>query len=196
MSLLSASEVPENMPAIPQSPEDIQPLKAGDKAPNPALRSVDGKEVSLKDLQEGKPSVVIFYRGGWCPYCRRHLSALAEVEGKLKENGWKILALSPDKPEKLGTASKGSDFGYELISDSSMNAAKAFGVAFQLQQPTLMKLKEYKIDIEDASGERHHLLPVPAVFLVDAKGKVSFAHTNPDYSKRLAAADILKAAGL
>ncbi len=43
-------------------------------------------------------------------------------------------------------------------------------------------------------GKTHHLLPHPAVFVVDAKGAIRFAHVNPDYRQRLDPQAILKAA--
>ena len=58
----------------------------------------------------------------------------------------------------------------------------------------LEKLESYHIDIEAASGETHHLLPVPAVFLTDADGKITYRYFNADYSVRLEAAELLKAA--
>jgi peroxiredoxin len=53
---------------------------------------------------------------------------------------------------------------------------------------------EYQIDIEATSGKTRHSLPYPAVFIIDAKGVIRFAHVNPDYKKRLDPKAILKAA--
>jgi peroxiredoxin len=75
-----------------------------------------------------------------------------------------------------------------------VNAARAFGIAFRMDDATYAKYKTYGIDLEDTQDAKHHELPVPAVFIVDRKGRIRFAHTNPDYTKRLPAADIVKAA--
>ncbi len=74
-----------------------------------------------------------------------------------------------------------------------MNAAKAFRVAYKVDEATLKQLRDYKIDIEEASGEKHHLLPVPAVFIVATDGLVQFEYVNPDYKVRIHA-DLLVAA--
>jgi len=76
-------------------------------------------------------------------------------------------------------------FGYVLLSDSKMTAASAFGIAYKVNDDTLKALKNYGIDIEESSGERHHLLPVPSVFLVGKSGRIEFQYVNPDYKVRL-----------
>ncbi len=47
------------------------------------------------------------------------------------------------------------------------------------------KLRDLGIDLEAASGQRHHLLPVPAVFLLGSDGVIRYRYANPDYRVRL-----------
>ena len=42
--------------------------------------------------------------------------------------------------------------------------------------------------------EKHGVLPVPAVFAIDAKGVIEFSYVNPDYKRRLPADELLAAA--
>jgi peroxiredoxin len=44
------------------------------------------------------PTIVIFYRGGWCPYCNMQLSDLRLVVSgaELREQGFEIVFLSTD----------------------------------------------------------------------------------------------------
>lgn len=132
-----------------------------------------------------KPTVLAFYRGGWCPFCNTHLGALKQVESTILESGWQMLAISPDRPEKLAETEQKQQMSYRLLSDSKMAAAKAFGIAFKVDDATIERYKSYGIDLQDASGESHHLLPVPAVFLVSTKGIITFEYVNPDYKVRL-----------
>jgi peroxiredoxin len=172
--------------------KDVQALKAGSDAPNPALTTIEGETTRLDTLRGDQPTVLVFYRGGWCPYCNRQLSALQEVMPQLKEKGWKLIALSPDAPAELIKTMDKDELGYTLVSDSKMEAAKAFGIAFQVDQPTIKKYKTYKIDLVKASGEKHQQLPVPSVFLIDATGKITYAYSNPDYKVRLSPEVLLK----
>ena len=75
-----------------------------------------------------------------------------------------------------------------------MNAAKAFGLAFRVPDETVERYKGFGIDLEQASGEEHHLLPVPAVYVIDEEAKVSFQYVNPDYRVRIPAKLVLEAA--
>ena len=75
-----------------------------------------------------------------------------------------------------------------------MELAKAFGLAFQVDEKTYKIYQGYGIDLEASSGETHHLLPVPAVYLVGTDGVVDFNYVNPDYKVRLSADLVLDAA--
>lgn len=171
------------------------PLKIGDRVPEVVVQTVEGAEVALRAELAGQPSVVIFYRGGWCPYCVRHLAALAEVEADLLAAGFKLVALSPDRPAKLREKPALEKLNYTLLSDSPANAARAFGLTFQVTDELVAKYKnEYKIDLEGDSGQTHHLLPHPAVFIVDAGGVIRFVHFDADYRVRLTPEKVLAAA--
>lgn len=178
---------------VPLQAEDAKVIAAGSEVPNPALTLVEGEDISLTALRDGKPTVLVFYRGGWCPYCNRQLSALQKVMPELKEKGWQLIAVSPDKPQELAKTIKEQELDYQLVSDSKMNAAKAFGIAFQVDEPTIEKYKTYKINLIAASGEEHQQLPVPSVFLIDEDGKITFVYSNPDYKVRLSSEELLKA---
>jgi len=110
------------------------------------------------------------------------------------EAGWKIIAISPDSPAKVRAALEKTEVPYMILSDSAMNAAKAFGLAFTVDDATFELLKGYGIDIEADSGENHRMLPVPGVFLVDEAGLITFAHHDPNYKERLSNEALLKAA--
>ena len=177
---------------LPDDAKQVEPITVGEKAPNPLLRMVDGNEVSLDAVRGDDPTIVVFYRGGWCPYCNRHLSELQTLKDEIKELGWKMVALSPDNPEHLQMTVKEQDLSYTLLSDSEMKAAKAFGVAFQVDGPTVERLEGFGIDLEKASGQSHRQLPVPAVFLVNSEGVVTFVFMDPNYKKRLSSDVLLK----
>ena len=178
---------------LAQAQTNSAPLKVGDSIPDVKLRTEENREVSLPKLVAEKPTVLIFYRGGWCPFCTRHLKDLVGIEEDLKKEGAQLLAISMDKPEKLKETPGRDKLGYQLLSDSDAVAAKAFGIAFKVDDKTVEKYKGYGINLDAASGQDHHLLPHPAVYVVDKSGRIQFAHFNPDYKARLAAEKILAA---
>jgi peroxiredoxin len=165
---------------------EVAHLNVGDVIPAGEVRTDTGEAVTLSDLVAGKPTVLIFYRGGWCPYCNRHLAALAKVAPKLEEAGFQLLAISPDRPQKLREKPDLGQLPYTLLSDSSMDLCQSFGIAFKVDDALVAKYRDsYGIDLEGDSGETHHLLPHPSVFIVDAGGTIRFAHVDPKYKVRL-----------
>lgn len=170
--------------------------KAGDSLPAVNILDEDGQAVALRELVREQPAVIIFYRGGWCPYCNRHLMALAEAESRILAAGHRIVAISPDQPAKLKATPDREQLGYRLYSDRGAEAAQALGIAFRVPDELVAKYKgEYQIDLEAAAGDTHHLLPHPSVFVVGTDGVIRFAHVDPDYRKRLSADEILAAIG-
>jgi peroxiredoxin len=105
-----------------------------------------------------------------------------------------VIALSPDRPEKLVESRQAKSLGYALYSDSEMNAARAFGIAFQLDASTRAAYRGYGIDLVASAGEDHGQLPVPSVFLIDAEGRVQWVYSNPDYKVRPENRELLEAA--
>lgn len=174
--------------------KDINPILTGTDIPDPPLRTTDADTVRLMELVSQQPTVLIFYRGGWCPYCNKHMAQLQQAEEKLVEMGYQILAISPDRPKKLKQSITKHDLEYTLLSDSPMKATSAFGLAFKVSQQTLKRYDEIGIDLEASSGYDHHLLPVPAVYLVDTNGMIHFRYINPDYETRINSNLLLTAA--
>lgn len=59
---------------------DICPIKNSQEIPNADVFNTEGASIDLKTYIADKPVILVFYRGGWCPYCMRHLSALNEIK--------------------------------------------------------------------------------------------------------------------
>ncbi len=180
---------------VPERAEDVTPISVGESAPAFEVQGKDGEIFAFDPESHDGKTMVIFYRGGWCPYCNRHLAALRDVVPTLREAGVDVLFLSADKPELLYSSLEDETIDYTLLSDASMTASRAFGVAFRVDDETVERYKGFGIDLEEASGFDHHLLPVPAVYLID-NGQVAFMHADADYKKRLEPARVLAAAGV
>src|SRR6056297_1287572 len=126
-------------------PKQVNPILTGTTIPDAAVKTIEGKTVSIQELVRQQPTVLIFYRGGWCPYCNRHMAELQQSQQQLVDMGYQILAVSPDRPEKLKKSISKHNLDYTLLSDSPMNLSKAFGLAFQVGQSTLDRYAEIGI---------------------------------------------------
>jgi peroxiredoxin len=170
---------------IHASADLVQPLLAGMKTPAFTVRDVHGEVFDFNGGELDKPVVLTFYRGGWCPYCNLHLSELRLAEKQLKSMGFDIWFISIDKPELLLESLDDPGIGYTIYSDSSLDATRAFGLAFHVNDEMNKRLLSFDIDLEKASGETHHVLPAPATYIIGSDGIINFAYINPDYKVRL-----------
>lgn len=168
----------------PNDPMDIRPLIIGKTIPGITLQNHQGEPVNLLD-KSSENTLFVFYRGGWCPFCSAELAELASIENQIYDLGINIVAISPDKPEFLRRTMDDADINYTLLSDSSMEASKSFGIAYRLDDETYQRYKSNGMDLEVRSGQNHHLLPAPAVFLSNAEGVLKFEYVNPDYRQRI-----------
>lgn len=195
----SSGEASVAQPAVPQSAAEVSPALVGSMVPNMFLSILEPKSsgpstVNLADAAKRDPLVLIFYRGGWCPYCNLQLQDIRKIEGDLTKLGYRIIGISPDRMEELAKSVEKNKLKYSLVSDAKAELMRAMGIAFKVDDKTQDQLKGYGINLSAAAGEDHGLLPVPSVFLVDRDGKISFSYVNPDYKVRLPASVVLAAA--
>ena len=149
--------------------ESVRPLLPGMPAPALALTATDGTTVDFEPGEHGAPVVITFYRGGWCPYCNLHLAELRTAEAELRELGFEVWFVSPDRPALLAEGDS-AEYGYRLLSDPELAAARAFGIAFRLDEATRARYAGSGLDLAARSGADHGGLPAPATFLVGVDG--------------------------
>jgi hypothetical protein len=44
---------------------EIRPLLLGSEVPPASVRSLEGEDADLRSIVAGKPTLLVFYRGGW-----------------------------------------------------------------------------------------------------------------------------------
>ncbi|BDT74311.1 thiol-disulfide oxidoreductase ResA (plasmid) [Comamonadaceae bacterium OS-4] len=167
-------------------------MALGAALPDVGLQDATGHDVSLKALHAGKTTVVIFYRGGWCPYCNLELRAWQSLLPGLQKFGAQLIAISPQLPDNsLSTAEK-NELAYPVLSDSSLAAATAFGIAFTLPPELVDLYSKVGNDLPTINGNGQWVLPIPATFVVDESGKVMYRHVESDYRQRAEPSDVLE----
>jgi peroxiredoxin len=173
-------------------------VQVGDTLGSFTLRNAVGKPVSLEDLVATGPAVVVFYRGGWCPYCNLALRTYQqELLPRLDAWHANLVAISPQTPDQsLSTAEKaGLDF--ELLSDPGSRLARRIGIAFEQDEEVLSAQRRLGLDLAEVNEEGATQLPMPTVLILDPDRTVRFVDVHPDYTGRTEVADIVAAlAGL
>lgn len=185
---------------IAPSPEQVTPLLNGLTIPAVSLTAADNKAVALSELVQQKPSILVFYRGGWCPYCNAQLAALRDIEPQLNQLGYQLIAITPDSVASINKSLQdtgGGKLNYTLLSDSNFAASSAFGLAYYLDDKTAAAYKgKLGSLITTEAGTEKVVLPVPAVYIVNTAGEAVFSYVHINYKTRLHSELLLKAAEL
>lgn len=169
----------------------VEGLKAGDASPIENLKGTDGKTLNL--TEKDKNYILVFYRGSWCPYCMTQLKSIQEeIIPKLDETS-KLLAISVDKPKVAKKMKRNFSFTFHVVSDPKADILKKFNIANKLEDKLIEKYKNsYQIDVEGDSGQTHHIVAHPAVFIVRNR-KIVFADVHTNYKERTENKSILSA---
>ncbi len=118
-------------------------LEVGQPAPYWELLGIDGRKVSL-DQFRGRPLLMFFFRGTWCPNCRRQMEDI--------RNQWERIA---PLAQVVGVVGQGdretadymarNQLPFPLLPDPSRSIIKSYGVyqffslnAFRIAHPTTL----------------------------------------------------------
>jgi peroxiredoxin len=169
-------------------------VKAGDRLDPFTLNDATGTAVSLSELLETGPAVIVFYRGGWCPYCNLALRTYQqELLPRLGAFGARLAAISPQTPDgSLSTAQKAA-LSFTVLSDPGSRVAQRLGITFQQADDVLDAQRKLGLDLSKANAEGSTRLPRPTVLIIDQDRTVRFADIQPDYTARTEVTDILTA---
>ena len=158
------------------------------------LEDLSGSKVDLAELAEQRgPLLIVFYRGGWCPYCNFEIHELSASYPEYRKRGILPVAISVDKPSEATKTVETYTIPFPVLSDPDLLAHDAFRVVHTADPAEAAKLKGYGIDLEQSSGRSHHKFAIPALFVVDQSFTVRWAHADPDYKVRPRTAQILGA---
>ncbi len=133
---------------------------ARDPAPDFTLPSDTGQTTTLSGLR-GRKVVVYFYPAAMTPGCTTQACDFSDSFGVLQSQGYEVLGVSPDAPEKLAAFRERDALGITLLSDQDKAVMTAYG-AFG-------KKKLYGKVVQGV---------VRSTFVVDEEGLVQLAQYN------------------
>lgn len=169
-------------------------IKVGDQLESFTLDDASGVPVTLEQLLQAGPAVIVFYRGGWCPYCnlalRTYQQELLPALGQFRA---RLIAISPQSPdESLSTVEKAS-LEFTVLSDPGSRLAERIGIAFQQADEVLAAQRKLGLDLAQVNAEGSTRLPRPTVLVVTEDRVVRFVDVQPDYTTRTEVAEIVAA---
>jgi peroxiredoxin len=169
-------------------------LKVGDKAPDATLPDVTGAMVKLSALYAKGPTFVIFYRGGWCPFCNSQLHNLTEAKAEFDKRGVQLVAISVDKPSEEAKTQAKLGVPFPMLSDSKLTVQSAFKIVHKTGAEEQAALAGYGVDLQAYSGETHKNFATASLFYIDRGGVIRFVHVDEDYKTRPSPAQMLAVA--
>lgn len=101
-------------------------LSPGDTAPEFTLTDDTGAEVALADLL-GRKVIVYFYPAAMTPGCTKQACDFTDTLDSFKAEGYEVLGISPDKPEKLAKFRERDNLTITLLSDPDKAVMQAYG---------------------------------------------------------------------
>lgn len=181
LGLLPLAQAEEDKLALPQmSPElgvtsDVAlgtndqgiGLAPGDTVANFTINNVEGEPVTWQSLQQQAPLLVVFYRGGWCPYCNVQIRQLTLAYPEFEKRGILPVLISVDETDGTSLAQRTYEIPFPVLSDP---------------------------DLEAWSHRDHHKIAVSSAFFVDPAGTVKWAHSSRDYRTRPSPDQLLEVA--
>lgn len=156
-------------------PDDLRPGN-----PLPEFTAVDenGDPLSSTDLR-GRPSVLLFVRGNWCPFCSKQVKNLTRFYKEINESGAHLILVTPKPLETTRRVADFFDVKFEFWLDESLAIGKRLGLVQESGVP----------DDYDKEYGRDTLWP--ASLIVDGKGVIRhtelsrFIADRPDPEKLL-----------
>jgi peroxiredoxin len=107
-------------------------------------------------------------------------------------SGASLIAVTPEKNTEIQKTIAKSGATFSIIWDEEHKIMDAYNVTFH--SPGLNNVLHLMggININKASGNTDHVLPVPATYIIASDGRIIGRHFDLDYTKRMSVAAILR----
>jgi peroxiredoxin len=167
-------------------------LNVGDKAPNFTLKNAAGADISLYDRLDEGPVVLVWYRGGWCPYCNITLQRLQSELPNFEKHNASLIALTPEVPDSSLSTTEKNDLQFDVLSDVGHKVSEEYGVVFQLTDEVAARY-EKSFGLTEYNNDDSKKLPLAATYVIDTNGIITYAFLDADYRNRAEPKDIIEA---
>jgi peroxiredoxin len=159
-------------------------LKAGDTAPGFELYDGDGMLWRSPVVLRNGSLVVVFYRGRWCAYCNTQLAALQQIHSQIAAAGASLVAISPQTQKHSYMTRDMHKLRFPVLSDPGNETARKFGLVWRLSPELQAMYESIMTRLPGYNGDQSWELPLPATYIVQPDGKISFARVDVDWRQR------------
>ena len=160
--------------------EDNAKLAVGKALPDFDLLDEAGKPYPSSRMRQ-QPSLILFYRGNWCPLCMAQIKEVAKAYQALEARGVSVYLVSAQSDTQ--TASLADKFSVKMrfMQDKNNQAAEQLDIAAIGGTPMGLQALGYSSDTA-----------MPTVLMTDTSGKIIFADLTDNYRLRPEPEDFLR----
>ena len=168
--------------------------RPGTQLADAELLNPDGAPTSLYKAAGGGTTVLVFYRGIWCPYCNVALSAYQQhLLPALAERGVRLAAVSPQAPDGSLSMQEKHDLAFAVLSDPGNGIARTLGILTQPSDEARAAQLELGLDLTAVNADGTTGVPMPTVAILDSDHVLRWIDVHPDYSTRTEPAQVISA---
>lgn len=147
-------------------------LAPGRPLPTFDLETLEGEPVSSGSFV-GRPTLLLFYRGNWCPFCMAQVGEVAARYRQMEERGIRVVLVSPQPSARSAALARKLGAPLTFLADPGNRAAERLGIAAPGGTPAGLELLGYASDTV-----------LPTVLLTDASGRILFTDLTENYRVR------------
>ncbi|UKB83282.1 AhpC/TSA family protein [Chryseobacterium sp. MEBOG06] len=168
-------------------------IQIGEKIPEFSLPNAYGEMIDSSEILKKHKMILVFYRGGWCPYCNLELNFLQKNLPGISNKNTVLVAISPQSPGHSLTMAERNKLEFEVLTDFNNAFAEKLGIVFQLQDFVIPCYQDLGINLSDYNKNENNTLPVPAIFVVDKDRVVTYKFLDANYMNRVDMEKLLQA---
>jgi len=167
-------------------------LGRGARAPEFTLPDHNGKSFSSAEVLTRGRLVICFFRGRWDPFCCGQMEAMNRILPELSQAGATLAAISPQTVKQSFFMADQHKLRFPLLSDAGNSVARQFGLVYRVPDEQQAIFRRAFINLPLTNGDESWELPIPAIYILDREGTVTFVSANEDYMERPEPREILE----
>ena len=157
----------------------------GEAPPHFTLPDQHGRRVSLSERLAHGPVVLLFVRGGWCPFCTLTLRAYQRALPSIQALGADLLAVTPHPADTTCLVAERDLLAFPMLSDHDNVVSEQYGVAYDLAEPVRKLYLRLGHDLPKLNHIDNWRVPLPATFIIGGDGRIVRADVQPAAHLRL-----------
>ena len=147
-------------------------LAVGKRLPDLEFLAADGAPVHVRDFL-GRPALIFFYRGNWCPLCMAQVKEVAARYREIADLGVRVALISPQPHDNTQELAQRFEVPFDFLTDVGNRAARALDIEMRNGLPLGFGLLGYESDTV-----------FPTVIVLDAEGVIRWLDQTDNYRVR------------